>query len=296
MFVKQITSDRLIVGAPAKVNLFLQVLNRREDGYHNINSLFQAVSLFDRLTFTRTETPGIRIEVQGANGLSAGDDNLVAKAYRLMAAEFGLHGGLQIHLEKNIPIAAGLAGGSTDGAATLLACNLLYNLKLKRSRLAELALLIGSDLPFFFSSGQALVSGRGEVVREVSLPTDYWMALVTPAMGVSTPEAYRSLGRGLTIGGSVLTLADCRNVGELLAALELSGNDFEQAPLLSQPIFGEIKSALKQQGAVITRLSGSGPTVFGLFAEMPSLEREAELFRPEWTVHTVRPILLPTID
>jgi 4-diphosphocytidyl-2-C-methyl-D-erythritol kinase len=299
MFIKQTDVDTLVIGAPAKVNLFLQVLRKREDGYHDINSLFQAVSLFDRLQFRRVlGRPVVQISLKSPSVVPLGEDNLICRAYRLMQQRFGLSDGLDITLEKNIPIAAGLAGGSTDAAATISACNILFGLGLGTVAMAELGLQIGSDVPFFFSRGQALVTGRGEKITEVSLPVDYWMELVTPDVMVSTAEAYRSLSLGLTTNRNPVTFRSCKELQGLVDFLKDIGNDFEETQLKAYPQLSRIKDELSDRGAVLTRMSGSGPTVFGIYTETQDEKSKRFLSRDDssigkWQATAVRPIVLP---
>ncbi len=292
MFVKRIDQHTLIMGAPAKVNLFLQVLNRRPDGFHNINSLFQAVSLFDRLHFRRTDQAGIAIRLASKANLGLGDDNLISRAYHLIQQEFKLTGGLEVELEKNIPIGAGLAGGSADAAATILACNLLFDLTLTREQMALLGARIGSDLPFFFSSGQALVTGRGEIITDIQLPTDYWLLLVTPPFEVSTARSYAALGLGLTVAREPFSFTVCQTADELIGSLAPAGNDFEANHLVSYPEIGLIRDWLLAHGALLARMSGSGPTVFGIYSAAPPVEQDNVEGRGVWRFNTVRPITL----
>lgn len=283
-------SDNLRIKAPAKVNLFLQVLGKRPDGYHNINSLFQAVSLYDELTFSITDKPGVMIELTGDTSLPTGDDNLVSRAYTIMRSNFNLLHGLLVNLDKQIPVAAGLGGGSADAAATIIACNLLFDLNLSRTQMARLALEVGSDLPFFFSGGQALVGGRGEVVQPVDFPTNYMLVLVTPGQPVSTAEAYDLLKMDLTKPKVPFTLPPCRDINEFIVALLMTGNDFEDVLGASHPDSGRIRDVLLQAGAALTRLSGSGPTMFGLFVDAPELGRDATCDWECWRLFTVKPI------
>ena len=295
MFVKRIDSDCLVIGAPAKLNLFLEVLGKRPDGYHNINSLFQTVSLFDRLKFSKTRQPGIRLGLTNpVVGLGIGDENLVTKAYRLMSSEFPAVTGLIAELEKNIPIGAGLAGGSSDAAAAILACNLLFDLQLSRDQMSDLGARIGSDLPFFFGQGQALVTGRGEVIRDVDLPTDYWIALVTPPFEVSTAQSYAGLDLGLTVGREPFSLLTCRTADELIGSLALAGNDFEANHLVSYPEIRKVRDWLLARRALLARMSGSGPTVFGIYLAAPEMEQDNVEGWGDWRLHTVRPITLGT--
>ncbi len=292
MFVKQITSNSLVVGAPAKVNLFLEVLSRRPDGYHNINSLFQAVSLFDRITFRRTESPGVRIGITSGPQVPTDNTNLMAKVYQLLVEEFTIKSGLEILIEKNIPIGAGLGGGSSDAAACLTACNLLFDLRLSKEELSVIALNVGSDIPFFFSGGQAQVTGRGELITKTSYPVDYWIVLVTPAINVSTAQSYAALRIGLTPSRPALTLQSCRTLDEFVEFLKISGNDFERNHLIRYPELGRIKEKLLINGAKLARMSGSGSTIFGIYSEPPSEERIGSIEEDNWHVHTVRPISL----
>ena len=293
MFVKRLNEDSVFIGAPAKVNLFLEVLDRREDGYHNINSLFQAVALFDRLKFTRTDYPEISLRVENNPDLPTGADNLVVKACRLMKKEFSINSGLEINLQKNIPVAAGLGGGSSDGAAALVACNILFDLDLDLKQLAQLGLELGSDIPFFFSRGQAIVSGRGENIEEIDIPTDYWLVLVTPDIAISTAESYAALKIGLTKNENPFKLSCYKTVEEFVESLRLSKNNFEEAHLLSYPILDRIKEELLNKKALLSRMSGSGSTIFGIFKEVAGLINNQFFNQGDWQVNVVRPITLP---
>ncbi|MEW6050767.1 MAG: 4-(cytidine 5'-diphospho)-2-C-methyl-D-erythritol kinase [Candidatus Zixiibacteriota bacterium] len=295
MFVKRIDSDRVVIGAPAKLNLFLEVLERRPDGYHNINSLFQTVSLFDRMKVTKGTGSGIDLQLIGSSaGIGALDDNLVTKAYRLMAEKFDAVRGIRVELEKNIPIGAGLGGGSSDAAATILACNLLFDLRLSRDQMARMGIRIGADLPFFFGRGQALVSGRGEIVRDIELPTDYWIVLITPSFQVSTAASYAQLDLGLTVAREPFSLPSCRTADELIGSLALAGNDFEANHLVSYPEIRKVRDWLLARRALLARMSGSGPTVFGIYLAAPETEQDNVEGWGDWRLHTVRPITLGT--
>lgn len=287
-----ITKNEMEIQAPAKINLFLEVLNKRDDGFHNIYSLFQAVSLFDTLRFELTDQPQIQLICDNNQELPTDDRNLIIKACQLMRRQFGLSQGLRIELIKRIPVAAGLGGGSSDAAAAIKACNVLFDLGIDRPTMAKLGLEIGSDLPFFFSSGQALVSGRGENVRDSDFPTDYHLVLVTPELSVSTAESYNRLRIGLTIKQTTFNLHGCKGVEQLLSGLRRSGNDFEETHLSSFPEIGRIRDGLHASGSALSRLSGSGPTVFGIFLAEPDRDRVLSVCRDEWRVEFVKPIKL----
>ncbi len=294
VFAKQVSQDSVVIGTPAKVNLFLEVLGKRDDGYHDINSLFQAVSLFDRITFTRVKDgSGISIDLTNDAHVPIDESNLIARAFRLMRDRFGLTDGLQVQLEKNIPIAAGLAGGSADAAATILAVCGLWDLGLDFGQMAELGLEIGSDLPFFFTRGQAMVGGRGEKITETDFPTDYWIILATPDLHISTAESYAALRIDLTKTKIPFSFQRCKSLRRFIDALEPIGNDFEKVHLRSYPVLERIKDGLLGIGAQLTRMSGSGPTVFGLFDSVPETKSKRLFGKETGRVIVVRPVALP---
>ena len=292
MFVKKITSTSVAIDTPAKINLFLDVLNKREDGFHNINSLFQAVSLFDHLTFEIQEKPELNLEISGNSQLESNDDNLVSKAYNFMRDKFDFNRGLKVKLEKNIPIAAGLAGGSSDAAATILACNLLFDLELTYEGMAGCGLHIGSDIPFFFSSGQAIVTGQGELIENSSYPLDYELVIVKPEISISTAESYKALKRNLTKQKNPFKLGTCQTVDRYITSLKEAGNDFEEVHLLSYPEIGRIKDGLLSAGAKLARMSGSGPCVFGMFSKLPDSKEDLNRNNMDWQIYFVKPIQL----
>ena len=293
MLIDKHSDSKLTIASPAKVNLFLEVLGKRNDGYHDIHSLFQAVSLYDILEFEITSTPSVEISIKGADNIPTDTSNLISKAYRVMQSRFGFSDGLTVSLDKKIPSGAGLGGGSGNAAATLLACNILFKLGLSNEQLAKLSLQIGSDIPFFFSSGQAIIGGWGEVVDDIALPLDYWLVLVTPQLHISTAEAYAGLRMGLTKEATRISFGGCRTTEELIACLAEVGNDFEPIQFAEHPILGRVAAMLVDSGASLVRMSGSGSTIFGIFTTAPDAERWANSRMHVWTVFTVRPIRLP---
>lgn len=290
MYVNNITSDHLLIKSPAKINLYLEVLNKRPDGFHNINSAFQAVSLLDELDFQITDQPGVELTIANNPELSVGGDNLIVKSYRLMAKRFGLKNGLKVKLTKNIPVSAGLGGGSGNVAAVIEACNILFNLNLSQLDKAQVGAIIGSDVPFFFSGGQALVSGRGEVVEPVELPLDYQLVLVNPKIAVSTPASFAALKRGLTKTKNPFKLSRCRTVDDLVCSIVTVGNDFEDIHRGTINEIFDIRDGLDEIGAKVARMSGSGPTVFGIFDRNLSINFSDFSLGRNWLVYTVEPI------
>jgi 4-diphosphocytidyl-2-C-methyl-D-erythritol kinase len=285
--------DELHVRAPAKINLFLKVLRKRPDGYHDIHSWFQAVDLCDELAFIPMGETGIGLEIEGKPDLPNDSENLVVRAAKLIFDRFKLAGGVRIRLKKAIPVSAGLGGGSSDVAATIYALSRLYGLELSAKVMQQLGLEIGSDVPFFFSTGQADISGRGEIVNGISLPVEYSIALVVPHISVSTAESYKQLSLSLTSPLSDVNLYNCSDFAELVAQIRDVGNDFENGHFKTYPILGEIRQVLQDAGAALTRMSGSGPAMFGLFEKMPEGEGASHITRGDWKAFFVHPITLP---
>ncbi len=286
-------AESIEIAAPAKINLFLKVLGKRPDGYHNIYSWFQAVSLSDNLTISLAGSGDVRLKIKGDNDLLPHRSNIVSKAAHLMRERFGLDRGMDILLEKNIPVAAGMGGGSSDAAAAIKGINRLFGLGLDNKKMAEIGLELGSDIPFFFSSGQAEVTGRGENIDEIELPLNYELILITPYLEISTGAAYASLKMGLTSSRSDIKLFACKDFKGLIDELAQIGNDFEFEHFKAFPVLTEIKNALLDVGASLVRMSGSGPTIFGMFENIPEGEGIRRLSRRDWRTFRVKPVYLP---
>lgn len=251
--------------AHAKINLSLEILGKRPDGYHEIVSLMQALALHDSLTFTAAELLTLR---SSAAELEMGE-NLILRAAKLLQAECGISAGVVVELEKRIPVAAGLGGGSSDCAATLLALNEIWGLGLSRERLVSLSLKLGSDIPYFFYGGTALVEGRGETVTPLPAFPFHWVVLVTPRVdlpektktlyGKITPDAYTS-------GDTTRRLAERVRRGEPVDVSEFS-NAFLPILLNESPAVRMCWERLHQAGAEHVLLSGSGPTLYVLLED-----------------------------
>lgn len=287
----------IFISAPAKINLFLKVTGKRPDGYHNIFSWFQALDLCDHLEIEKTDEPKIEI-ITGAGNIPTGPENLVYQAARLVKSRTDYPGGFRIKLWKNIPVGAGLGGGSSDAAAFIKAADRLLGLKWSRREMSEAGLELGSDIPFFFSRGQAEVSGRGEIVKSVELPIDYRVALVTPPFEIRAAEAYRKLRLDLTAPFTGIKFRRCLQAIELLVIVSNLGNDLEPALRESYPILDKIEEKLTKLGANIVRISGSGPTVFALFDNGDVSEKMLKNdFKGEgWGLFLTRPAVLPAIE
>ncbi len=281
--------DRLVLKPPAKINLFLQVLGKREDGYHQIVTLMQAVDLRDQLTLQKT-AGGISLSCDHP-GCPADERNLAFQAASLLLEEESLDGGVSIRIQKRIPISAGLGGGSSDAAATLVGINRLFGLGLSVDRLHSLASKVGSDVPFFLYSGQALATGRGEEIQQLRLFADYWLVLVCPRLEVSTRWAYQGARISLTSKGKEVNYKFLESKPGFFRALPPFRNDLEEAVVREYPVVRELKETLKGSGAAKSSMSGSGPTVYGLFDQKPQAQEVAtKLSRGDWQVFLTQPI------
>jgi 4-diphosphocytidyl-2-C-methyl-D-erythritol kinase len=260
----------LTVHAPAKVNLILRILDRRSDGYHNLWSVMHTVGLADEVRIKVTPTlPGIKLTCN-TEKLSSDGSNLVSKAAAAVLGHAHLSVGLDLDLSKRIPMGAGLGGGSSDAAATILGLNQLLKLGWSRAKMAEVGQALGSDVPFFLFAPSAIVSGRGETVRQVTIEGSRWIVLVKPPFGVETKWAYQELAsvrtsvRPLSEQHAAMDRGTRLTWSELAAAVE---NDFEAPVFAKHPYLQQLRRALLNLGARIALLSGSGATVFGLFEE-----------------------------
>jgi len=262
------------VRVPAKINLHLQVGDLRSDGYHELATVYHAVSLFDEVTARPGDTLTLTMEGEGAGSLSLDESNLVLRAARLLAVHTGRPAHARIHLRKHIPIAGGLAGGSADAAAALVACDALWNTGLARDHLAELAAEVGSDVPFLVLGGTALGTGRGERVSPVLAPNHTWhWVLAIADDGLSTPEVYREVDRRRAAG---LADAVAGEPDTLLAALRQRdpevlaatlANDMQAAALALRPDLAATLAAGEDADALAGIVSGSGPTCVFLAAD-----------------------------
>ena len=259
--------------APAKINWYLSVGAKRADGYHDIVSLMQTVSLCDELEVAFDAGEGISLTVSGNNACPAGESNLVCRAAALFLQETGIKNAVTLHLDKRIPMAAGLAGGSADAAATLQACNRLAGYPLSEGELATLGAKLGSDIPFCLSGGLALCCGRGERVTPLTAPAPYALLLVNTGEPVSTGAAYAMLD-STPRGGN----ADWREAYRALIERDFDAlgdylvNDFTRPILPTCPQAYGAYRALAAAGG-IALMSGSGSTVFGVFRDTEAAEK-----------------------
>jgi 4-diphosphocytidyl-2-C-methyl-D-erythritol kinase len=271
--------------SPAKVNLQLRVLGKRADGYHDILSLMQRISLGDEMSFAPTGC-GILLHCPDSP-LPENEENIVYRAARLFLSRVAQPKGVWITLRKNIPIAAGLGGGSSNAATTLLALNELSPTPLDRQALLDMAATLGADVPFFIFGKTAWATGIGEVLTEAPPLPPLWLVLINPGFAVSTKRVYEALNFGLTKERLSYIVPRIYTVEDVIRGLT---NDLERVTLSFHPELGHLKHLLLNNGALGALMSGSGPTVFGIFAdEAAALAAEGDLSRlNRWSVFRAR--------
>lgn len=270
--------DRVTVLAPAKVNLFLEVGGRRPDGFHEIDTVFQAVSLYDGLVCV----PAARLdlEVSGRWDVPRGETNLVMQAARALSRRAGLERGARLVLEKRIPVGAGLGGGSSDAAAALVALNRLWECDLSDDDLLALAGGLGSDVAFFIRGATARGRGRGERLDRIVTGLVLWYVLVWPGAGMPTAEAYRCLDDGPRRGPrSPDELIHALEAGDARGVADAAFNRFEEVVTVLRPCVSRALDRLRAAGALTARMTGSGSAVYGLFDRRSQADRAASQLR-----------------
>jgi 4-diphosphocytidyl-2-C-methyl-D-erythritol kinase len=257
--------DRLSLKALAKINLGLDVVRRREDGYHEVRMVMQTINLYDRLELTRNHSGEITMETN-LSFLPTNENNLVCKAARLLRDEFEIADGIHIKLHKFIPVAAGMAGGSTDAAAVLYGMNRMFDLGLSKKKLMERGVKIGADVPYCIMRGTALAEGIGEKLTPLSPMVKCPILIAKPPINVSTKFVYEHLQLDdATPHPDIDRLIEDIKARDLARIAADMGNVLETVTIPNYPVIAEIKAHMMQHGAVGSMMSGSGPTVFGLF-------------------------------
>lgn len=271
----------------AKINLGLDILRKREDGYHEVRMIMQTIQMYDVLEMKRVKKPGISLSVNYPY-IPSDERNLVYKAAKLLMDEFQVKEGVDIRLEKFIPVAAGMAGGSSDAAAAMVGINHLFKLGLSEKDLMDRAVNIGADVPYCIMRGTALAEGIGEKLTRIAQVPDCYVLIGKPGIGVSTKTAYEGLQLDKIqshpdIDGMI---RDIEN-GNLLAMTDKMGNVFESGIIGKYPVIGEIKDLMEANGALKAMMSGSGPTVFGIFDDREKMEAAAAVLRQRNLAKTV---------
>lgn len=268
--------DKTTQRAYAKINIGLDVLRRRADGYHEVKMIMQTVDIYDELVLERRKEPGIELRMDNSE-LPSGGDNLICRAADLLFLEKKITGGVNISLTKRIPIAAGMAGGSADAAAALRGVNELFDLGYSLTELQALGVGLGADIPYCLTGGTMLSEGIGEILTPLPAPPAAHLVIAKPDINVSTAFVYGnlhadSLAWHPDIDGMIAALQK----GDLDGITGRLGNVLETVTVKAHPVIEQIKELLRKQGAENALMSGSGPTVFGIFKEKETAARAAE--------------------
>jgi 4-diphosphocytidyl-2-C-methyl-D-erythritol kinase len=272
-----VSKEIIKLHAFAKINLGLRVLGRRADGFHEISTIFQTVTLCDRLTFEATADKRLELICTDPD-IPTDDSNLVLRAAKALRVRYGVSRGVRVRLEKNVPAGGGLGGGSSDAAATLLALSHLWGLKTDACELSELSARLGADVPFFFTGGTALGTGTGTEIEPLEDAPKTHLVVVTPAVRVSTAEAYEALDApALTKPNGLVNLSVSRTEADFRDSLcDVMSNDFEAVVVRLYPEIGRARDALLSADAARASLSGSGSSVYGVFESELEAGRAAE--------------------
>lgn len=286
------SNNDISLKALAKINLGLDVVRRREDGYHEVRMIMQTIHLYDRLDIKRTKKPGIQIQTN-LSFLPVNENNLIYKAAKLLMDEFSITDGVSVKLDKRIPVAAGMAGGSTDAAAMLIGVNRLFSLGLTKRELMERGVQIGADVPYCIMRGTALAEGIGEALSPLPPMVKCPVLIAKPSISVSTKFVYQNLKLDdTTIHPDIDRLIDdikAKNLHDIAAHM---GNVLETVTIPNYPVIDEIKKHMLSNGAVGAMMSGSGPTVFGLFDDEDTAKKAYKAMRSS---HLARQVYLTSV-
>ncbi len=278
--------------ALAKINLGLDVVRRREDGYHEVRMIMQTIHLYDRLDIKRTKESGIQIQTN-LSFLPVNENNLIYKAAKLLMDEFSITDGVSVKLDKRIPVAAGMAGGSTDAAAMLFGVNRLFSLGLTKRQLMERGVQIGADVPYCIMRGTALAEGIGEELSQLPPMVKCPVLIAKPSISVSTKFVYQNLKLDdATIHPDIDLLIEDIKAKNLYDIAAHMGNVLETVTIPNYPVIDEIKKHMLSHGAVGAMMSGSGPTVFGLFDDEATAKKAYKAMRSS---HLARQVYLTSV-
>lgn len=273
--------------ALAKINLGLDILGKREDGYHEVRMIMQTIQMYDVLEIRKTRRPGIALATN-LPYIPTDERNLVYKAAKLLMDEFQLKEGLNIKLAKSIPVAAGMAGGSSDAAAAFVGVNRIFNLGLSERELMERAVKVGADVPYCIMRGTALAEGIGEKLTWIPQVPKCYVLIGKPGVSVSTKLAYESISMdGIESHPDIDGMIQDIEKGDLLGMASKMGNVFEPGIIKRYPIIQEIKDLMEANGALKAMMSGSGPTVFGIFDNQDKIRAAAAVLRKSRLAKTV---------
>lgn len=271
--------DTLQLKAYAKINLALDVVGKREDGYHEVRMIMQTVKLYDKLTFRLLEEDAIRLKTN-VGFLPCDENNLIYKAVRCLKEQYHVKQGMEIDLYKCIPVAAGMAGGSTDCAAALIGASKLFGLHLDKQTLMKIGVRLGADVPYCIMRGTALSEGIGEILTPLPSIPDCKILIAKPPVGVSTKFVYEHLDeQGIETHPDVDGMVQTIREGNLLGITNRMGNVLENVTIPEYPVIDQIKKCMIEQGALNAMMSGSGPTVFGIYEDREKAEKTKRIIQ-----------------
>lgn len=271
--------DRLELKALGKINLGLDVLGRRENGYHDVRMVMQTVYLYDRIIMKKSKTPGIRLETN-LYYLPVNENNLAYQAAQMLMYEFHIEEGVSIQLDKHIPVAAGMAGGSSNAAAVLFGMNRMFSLGLSQKELMERGVKLGADVPYCIMRGTVLAEGIGEILTPLSPMPKCYVLIAKPAISVSTKMVYEKLdSHEIEDHPDIDGILAGLKAGDLKKVAGSMGNVLERVTVDAYPVIDQIKKMMIKEGALNAMMSGSGPTVFGIFEEKATARKAADAIR-----------------
>ena len=278
--------DTFKLNAYGKINLGLDVVGRLENGYHQVRMVMQTIGIFDELTFTRRKE-GIRITAD-SDEIPTNEHNLVYKAVRLMKETYNIASGVEIHLKKRIPVAAGMAGGSSDAAAALRGVDRMFGLGLNQQELCRLGVQIGADVPYCIMGGTVLAEGIGEKLTPLAAAPDCYILLVKPDVSVSTRDVYTNFRLDkVKVHPDIDGMIQAVKEGSLSGITSRMENVLEQVTVSRYPVIQDIKDKMKEMGAMNSLMSGSGPTVFGIFCEEEGARKAYEGMRIQYKTYQI---------
>lgn len=283
--------NSIILKGRAKINLTLDVVGKRENGYHDLEMIMQSVNLHDTIYIRKTKVPGVRLKAN-YSWLPTNEKNIAYRAAQLFFEESGIDGGVAIEITKRIPVAAGLAGGSTDAAATLVGLNRLYETHYSREKLMEMGLKLGADVPFCIVRGTMLAEGIGEELTPLKPMPHTYVVLVKPPISVSTAVVYKNLDiNRIKKHPDTKTVIKALEEGNVQKIADHMSNVLEEVTIEMHPEIEDIKKGFIKQGAMGTMMSGSGSTVFGLFNTREAAHKAAKYFKMH---HNIREVYVTT--